>query len=41
MTRAVAAVVSKPMAVPVTMLVAGPVRQARTISRTGRQLPEV
>ncbi len=41
MAIAVAAVVSRPTAVPVMMLVAGPVREASAISRTGRQAPDV
>ena len=38
---AVTAVVSKPTAVPLMMLVAGPVREASAISRTGRNDPAV
>ena len=38
---AVAAVVSRPTAVPMMMLVAGPVREASAMSRTGRQAPDV
>ena len=41
MVRAVAAVVSKPTAVPMMMFVAGPVREASAISLTGRQAPDV
>ena len=41
MVMAVAAVVSRPTAVPMMMLVAGPVREASAISWTGRQAPEV
>ncbi len=37
MASAVAAVVSKPTAVPMMMFVAGPVREASAISWTGRQ----
>ena len=35
------AVFSKPIAMPEMMLVAGPVRDASAISRTGRQEPDV
>ena len=38
---AVAAVVSKPTAVPMMMFVAGPVREALAISWTGRHAPAV
>ena len=38
---AVTAVVSKPTAVPLMMLVAGPVLDASAISRTGRNEPAV
>ena len=38
---AVANVVSKPTAVPLMMFVAGPVREASAISRTGRYEPAV
>jgi hypothetical protein len=38
---AVTAVVSKPTAVPLMMFVAGPVRDASAISRTGRKVPAV
>ena len=38
---AVTAVVSKPMAVPAMMLVAGPVFDASAMSRTGRYEPAV
>jgi hypothetical protein len=38
---AVTAVVSKPTAVPLMMFVAGPVRLASAISRTGRKVPAV
>ena len=41
MARAVSAVVSKPTAVPMMTLVAGPVREALAISCTGRQEPAV
>ena len=35
------AVVSRPMAKPLMIFVAGPVREASAISFTGRQLPDV
>jgi len=38
---AVTRVVSKPTAIPLMMLVAGPVLEASAISRTGRKLPAV
>jgi hypothetical protein len=41
MVIAVTAVVSKPTAVPLMMLVAGPVLLASAISRTGRNEPAV
>ena len=41
MVIAVTAVVSKPMAVPEMMLVAGPVLEASAMSRTGRYEPAV
>ena len=41
MVIAVAAVVSYPTAVPMTMLVAGPVFEASAISFTGRHEPDV
>ena len=41
MVIAVTAVVSKPMAVPAMMLVAGPVFDASAMSRTGRYEPAV
>ncbi len=41
MVMAVTAVVSKPIAVPAMMFVAGPVFDASAISRTGRKLPAV
>jgi hypothetical protein len=41
MVIAVTAVVSKPTAVPLMMFVAGPVRLASAISRTGRNVPAV
>ena len=41
MEMAVTNVVSKPTAVPLMMLVAGPVFEASAISRTGRKLPAV
>ncbi len=41
MVSAVTSVVSKPTAMPLMMLVAGPVLEASAISRTGRKLPAV
>ena len=41
MMMAVMPVLSKPTAKPEMMFVAGPVREARAISCTGRQLPAV
>ncbi len=41
MVTAVTSVVSKPTAVPLMMLVAGPVLDASAISRTGRNEPAV